>query len=205
MLALSVTAFTAPGFADELSRGSRPESGGGGSRGESRPESRGGGSRRESRPGTRPESRRESRPESRRESSSHGHERSGHEHQARHERNEQRSREHRDARGHYHHGRFDDHYYHSHFGRGHPIIWGGPGFWYGAAWASPFWFGGVYWGFGAGFVFLPEWQVPGWYISSIPSGYVLLNPGFPTVQVPVVVNVNMAPPVEQDQGDEGDQ
>ncbi len=101
--------------------------------------------------------------------------------------------------GHYHHGRFDDHYFHSHFGIRHPIIWGGPGFfWFGAPWISPFWFGGVWWGFGVSVVFLPEWQVGGWYVASATAGYVLLNPTFPGVQVPVVVQINLAPPVDEE-------
>ncbi|GEM_PF-5497747 len=126
----------------------------------------------------------------------------GHGNHRGHGHHEQRSRDHREARGHYHHGRFDDHYYHSHFGWRHPIVWGGPGFWYGAAWVSPFWFGGVYWGFGPGVVFLPEWQISGWYIGIVSSGYVLLNPAFPSVQVPVVVNINMGPSEDQDEEDD---
>ncbi len=113
-----------------------------------------------------------------------------------------RSHSHRNARGHYHNGRFDHGYFNSHFGPGYPILWGGPGFWFGAPWVSPFWFGGVYWGFGPGFVFAPEWRVGGWYVASIATGYVLLNPTFPTVQVPVVVNINLAPPDDEDESSE---
>jgi hypothetical protein len=144
------------------------------------------------------------------ELSAHQHGGSGHRHggsrhgsHGHHGRN--RSHHHSEARGHYHHGRFDDGYFGAHFGRGNLIIWGGPGFWYGAPWVSPFWFGGVYWGFGPGFVFLPEWRVGGWYVASATAGYVLLNPAFPAVQVPVVVNINLAPPAEQDEADESDQ
>jgi hypothetical protein len=99
-----------------------------------------------------------------------------------------RSHAHSYARGHYHHGRFDHGYFNSHFGPGYPIFWGG-----------------VYWGFGPGFVFLPQWQVAGWYVASIATGYVLLNPAFPTVQVPVVVNINLAPPADEDDADESDE
>jgi hypothetical protein len=49
---------------------------------------------------------------------------------------------------------------------------------------------------------LPQWQVAGWYVASIATGYVLLNPTFPTVQVPVVVNINLAPPDDEDDSDE---
>ncbi len=150
------------------------------------------------------------------ELSAHGHGGSGHRHggsgrrhggsrhgsHGHHGHKRHRSRSHREARSHYHHGRFDHGYFGANFGPGYPIFWGAPGFWFGAPWISPFWFGGVYWGFGPGFVFLPEWRVEGWYVASIATGYVLLNPTFPTVQVPVVVNINLAPPDDEDEADD---
>ena len=184
MFALSVVALTASGFAEGHGGGGGGHEGGGGHAGSSHAGSGHGSSAGHA-------------------GSSHGG--SGHGHNAGHGHGGQRSHAHREARSHYRHGRFDRHYYGSHFGRGYPIVWGGAGFWFGAAWASPFWFGGVYWGFGPGVVFLPEWQVGGWYIGSVPSGYVLLNPAFPTVQVPVVVNINMAPPADNDDTDNADQ
>jgi hypothetical protein len=184
ILGLSGFAFTAPGFAEENSSSTtellaRGEHGGGSghSQGGSG-HSQGASARRQG------------------SSGGHGNHAASHGH---------RSSAHNNARSHYRHGRFDNGYYHSHFGPGYPIFWGGPGFWFGAPWFSPFWFGGVYWGFGAGIVFLPEWQVSGWYVASVATGYVLLNPAFPSVQVPVVVQINLAPPADQDDADESDE
>jgi hypothetical protein len=168
VIALSIFAFTAPGFAEENSSSKELSARHGGSGGHG---GHGGHSH---------------------GSSGHHHGGSGHGGHGHHG--------HGDGRGHYHHGRFDDHYFHSHFGPGNLIIWGGPGFfWFGAPWISPFWFGGVWWGFGVGVAFLPQWQVAGWYVASVATGYVLLNATFPGVQVPVVVNINMAPPAQGDE------
>jgi hypothetical protein len=52
---------------------------------------------------------------------------------------------------------------------------------------------------------LPEWQVAGWYVTGTSDGYVLINPAFPSVQVPVVVQINLAPSADQDETDESDQ
>jgi hypothetical protein len=136
---------------------------------------------------------------------SHGHQGGHGGHGGGHGHGHGRSHDHRNARGHYHNGRFDHGYYNSHFGPAFPIFWGGAGFWFGAPWVSPFWFGGVYWGWGPGVVFLPEWQVGGWYVASISTGYVLLNPAFSSVQVPVVVQINLAPPDDEDEADESDE
>jgi len=108
-------------------------------------------------------------------------------------RNKVRRNEYRGARKAFHNGRFNDRYFGEHFGFGHPIIWGGPGFWYGSPFMGPFFFGGIYWSWGYDFMFLPEWQIGGWYIDYMPGGYMLVNPGFPTITIPVIVNIDLAP------------
>ena len=118
-------------------------------------------------------------------------------------RNQARHNDHRSAQRAYRNGRFNDRYFGSHFGPRYVIVFGGPGFWYGAPYVSPFFFGGVYFNFGP-FVFLPGYQIGGWYIDycDYASGYyvgsyVLINPAFPGVIVPVVVEIDIQPAEEQ--------
>ena len=90
-------------------------------------------------------------------------------------RNYQRNDGYREAHDHYRGGRFDREYFVGHFGPSFGIVWGGPGFWFGTPFGSPFFFGGVYFGFGVGYMMPLEYQVGGWYVDEGPAGYVIVG------------------------------
>lgn len=107
----------------------------------------------------------------------------------------QRRNDHRAARGAYHNGRFNDRYFGSHFGREHAVVFGTPGLWVGRPFYSPFWWGGVQWGFGPGIFWPDAWGMGlGVYIDYIPGiGFVLVNPAFPDTTLPLTADVDAQP------------
>jgi hypothetical protein len=123
------------------------------------------------------------------------------ENKARHVRNSQRHRDYRAARGAYRNGRFNDRYYAGHFGPSHAVVFSTPGLWVGTPYASPFWWGGVQWGFGPGIFWPDAWGLgDGVFIEDLPGvGYVLADPAFPDTTVPVVADVDAQPTDEPDQ------
>ncbi len=118
-----------------------------------------------------------------------------------HKRNNQRRHDYRAARSAYRNGRFNDRFYGAHFGAAHPIAFGGPGLWVGRPFFSPFWWGGVEFGFGPGIFWPDAWGMGfGVYIEYIPGvGYVLADPAFPDTTLPLTVDIDAQPVDDPDQ------
>jgi hypothetical protein len=123
-----------------------------------------------------------------------------HENRARHDRNKAFRNEHRAAHREFRNGRFSDRYYGAHFGRAHAIVFGGPRFWVGTPYGSPFWWGGVQWGFGPGIFWPGLWGLgEGCYIEYVPGvGYVMVNPAFPDTTLALTANIDAEPVDELD-------
>ncbi|MGB9408549.1 MAG: hypothetical protein WCA89_13500, partial [Terracidiphilus sp.] len=117
------------------------------------------------------------------------------ENKARHNRNNQRRHDYRSARSAYRNGRFNDRYFHSHYGREHAVVFSTPGLWVGRPFYSPFWWGGMEWGFGPGIFWPDAWGMGlGVYIDYVPGiGYVLVNPAFPDTTLPLSVDIDAQP------------
>ena len=111
--------------------------------------------------------------------------------------NKVRRNDYRAARSAFRGGRFNDRFYSAHFGRSHPVVFGGGGrsIWIGAPFASPFWWGGVEFGFGPGIFWPGAWGMGfGCYIDYVPGiGYVLVNPDFPGDPLALTVNLDAQP------------
>jgi hypothetical protein len=123
------------------------------------------------------------------------------ENKARHNLNKQRHNDNRAARSAYRNGRFNDRYYSGHFGASHAVAFSTPGLWIGTPYASPFWWGGVQWGFGPGVFWPSAWGMgDGVYIEYLPgTGFVLADPAFPDTTLPIVADVDAQPTDEPDQ------
>jgi hypothetical protein len=122
-----------------------------------------------------------------------------HDNKIRHNENKARRNDYRSAHSAYRNGRFNDRYYGSHFGRYHPVVFGG-GMWVGRPFWSPFWWGGIEWGFGPGIFWPDAWGMGiGCYIEYIPGiGYVLVNPAFPDTTLALTANLDAEPVYEPD-------
>jgi hypothetical protein len=123
------------------------------------------------------------------------------ENKARHARNSVRHRDNRAARAAYSNGRFNDRYYAGHFGAAHAVAFGAPGVWVGTPYASPFWWGGMQWGFGPGIFWPDAWGMgDGCFIEYMPGGgFALANPAFPDTTLALVADVDAQPMDEADQ------
>ena len=118
------------------------------------------------------------------------------ENKARQARNKQVHRDNKAARAAFRNGRFNERYYGANFGRYHHFGFCGAGrFWMGSPYASPFWFGGVEFGFAPGVFWPGAWgRCDEFYIEYLDGvGYALVDPAYADVTLPLAVDIDAQP------------